>query len=93
MESTTTQPESMMKAEPQHEHQWLQKFVGEWTYEIEASMGPDQPPEKTTGIERVRSLGALWIVAEGQGGMPDGDTATTMLTLGYNPQTKRYLGT
>lgn len=25
--------------------------------------------------------------------MPDGDTATMILTLGYNPATKRYVGT
>ena len=33
-----------MKAEPQKEHQWLQKLVGEWTSEGEADMGPGQPP-------------------------------------------------
>ena len=46
-----------MKTEPQREHQWLQKLVGEWTYEGEASMEPDQPREKFTGTESVRSLG------------------------------------
>ena len=28
----------MMHAEPQKEHQWLHKLVGEWTYESEAVM-------------------------------------------------------
>ena len=31
-----------MKTEPQKEHQWLQKLVGEWTYESECSMGARQ---------------------------------------------------
>ncbi len=70
-----------MKTEPQKEHQWLQQLVGEWTYEAEATMAPDQPPLKCQGSERVRSLGGLWILAEGQGEMPGGGPATTVLTL------------
>ncbi|MBE9079073.1 DUF1579 domain-containing protein [Romeria aff. gracilis LEGE 07310] len=93
METTTAQQESMMNAEPQYEHQWLQKLVGEWTYETEASMGPDQPSEKATGTENVRSLGGLWIVAEGQGEMPGCGAVTMMITLGYDPQKQRYVGT
>lgn len=82
-----------MKAEPQKEHQWLQKLVGEWTYESDCLMGPDQPPAKATGSESVRSLGGLWTVAEGEGEMPGGGAATTLMTLGYDPQKKRYVGT
>ena len=82
-----------MMTEPQKEHQWLQKLVGEWTYEAEATMEPGQPPSKFEGSESVRSLGGLWILAEGQGEMPGGGAATTMLTLGYDPQKKRYVGT
>lgn len=82
-----------MHIEPQKEHHWLQKLVGEWTYETEAMMGPDQPPEKSTGTESVRSLGGLWVLAEGQGEMPGCGTATTLITLGYDPQKQRYVGT
>jgi Protein of unknown function (DUF1579) len=82
-----------MKAEPQKEHQWLQQFVGEWTYEAEATMAPGQPPSKFEGSESVRSLGGLWILAEGQGEMPGCGAATTALTLGYDPQQQRYVGT
>ncbi|MDQ3564861.1 MAG: DUF1579 domain-containing protein [Pseudomonadota bacterium] len=90
---TTPQQESTMKIEPQKEHQWLQKLVGEWTFESDCGMGPGKPPEKFKGTESVRSLGGLWILAEGQGEMPGGGAMTTMLTLGYDPQTKRYVGT
>lgn len=98
MESSKAQQESIeqqpcMQAEPQKEHQWLQKLVGEWTSEAEATMGPDKPPEKFTGTESVRSLGGLWILAEGRGEMPGGGAATTLLTLGYDPQKKRFVGT
>jgi Protein of unknown function (DUF1579) len=93
METSKTQPETTMKAEPQKEHQWLHKLVGEWTVESEATMEPGKPPEKGTGTESVRSLGGLWIVAEGQGEMPGGGAATMIMTLGYDPQKTRYVGT
>jgi hypothetical protein len=82
-----------MHAEPQQEHKWLQRLVGEWTYETEGSMSPDQPPFKSTGTESVRSIGGLWTVGEGHGEMPGGGPATTIMTLGYDPQTKRFVGT
>jgi hypothetical protein len=82
-----------MKAEPQKEHQWLQRLVGEWIYDGECAMGPGQPLSKFTGIESVRSLGGVWVVGEGQGEMPGGGAATTLMTLGYDSQRKRYVGT
>lgn len=81
-----------MKAEPQAGHHWLHKLVGEWTYEADCAMGPGQPRQRSTGSESVRSLGGLWTVGEGQGEMPGGGGATTIMTLGYNPQTKRFVG-
>ena len=82
-----------MKTEPQKEHQWLQQLVGEWTSEADCAMGPGQPPTKSYGTERVRMVGGLWMVGEGQGEMPGGGTATMIMTLGYDPQKKKYLGT
>jgi hypothetical protein len=82
-----------MNAEPQKEHQWLQKLVGKWTFEGECIMGPDQPPTKHTGSETVRSIGGLWTLGEGTGAGPDGGQMTSIMTLGYDPQTKRFVGT
>ena len=82
-----------MHAQPQQEHHWLQKMVGEWTSEVEASMGPDKPPETFRGTDTVRSIGGLWVVCEGRGEMPGGGTATTIMTLGYDPAKKRFVGT
>ena len=93
MTTSETQQQSAMQAEPQKEHQWLQKLVGEWTYEHEAPAEPGKPAEKWTGTESVRSLGGLWVQAEGQGEMPGGGTATMQMTLGYDPQRQRYVGT
>lgn len=82
-----------MQAKPQNQHHWLQKLVGEWIYETEATMGAEQPPEKATGTESVRSLGGLWILAEGQGEMPGCGAATMIMTLGYDPHKQQYVGT
>jgi hypothetical protein len=45
-----------MHAEPQKENQWLDRFIGQWTYESECNMGSDHPPSKTKGTEAVQSL-------------------------------------
>jgi hypothetical protein len=90
---TETQNQPFTNAEPQEEHLWLQALVGEWTFETEAKMAPDQPAMKHTGTETVRRIGELWIQGEGHGEMPGGGMATMILTLGYDPQKKRYVGT
>jgi hypothetical protein len=82
-----------MKAEPQKEHVWLQRLVGEWSYQGECIMGPGQPPSRTTGSEQVRSLGGLWSLCEGKGEMPGGGEATTLLTLGFDPKRSKFVGT
>jgi hypothetical protein len=79
---------------PQKEHKWLEKMVGEWTSEAEMTTEPGKPQEKCSGTESVRSLGGLWVLAEGHGEMPGGGgPATMMLTLGYDPQKKKFVGT
>lgn len=81
-----------MKTEPQKEHLWLHRLVGDWTYEIEACMKPGEPPQKLKGSETVRSVGGIWIVCEGQGEMPGGGMATTILTVGFDPAAKKFVG-
>lgn len=83
----------MMNTEPEKEHHWLDQLVGEWTYESKVACEPGKPEESFKGTETVRSLGGLWIVCEGRGEMPGGGTATTMMTLGYDPARGRYVGT
>lgn len=82
-----------MRVEPQKEHRWLEQFVGEWEYEHEANMGPDQPPMKSQGTQSGRSIGGVWIQSEGTFQMPDGGLATMIFTLGYDPAKKRFVGT
>ena len=89
----TTTPEGCAgKPEPQREHAWLHRIVGEWTCEGEAVMGPDQPPTKWKATETVRSLGGLWVICEGVGEMPGGGESRSVMTLGYNPAKGRFAG-
>ncbi len=56
-------------------------------------MKPGQPPDHSKGTEVVRSLGGLWILAEGEGDMPGCGPATSLMTLGFDTRTKRFTGT
>jgi Protein of unknown function (DUF1579) len=73
-------------------HEWLNQFVGDWEHETEIFMDPGKPPVKAKGSESVRSLGGFWIVADGKSEMM-GTPFTSVLTLGYDPQAKKYIGT
>ena len=87
------QQSPMTKPEPQKEHQWLERLVGDWTAEGEARMGPDAPPETFKATERVRSIGGLWFLGEGEGDVPGGGVSTTLMTLGFDPAKQRFVGT
>jgi hypothetical protein len=91
--AVATTPEGCGQAEPQKEHAWLHRMVGEWTCEGEAGTGEGQPPMKWKSTETVRSLGGLWILCEGVGEMPGGGEARTVVTLGYDPAKGRFAGT
>lgn len=82
-----------MKTEPRKEHEWLQRLVGAWRVEIEGTSAPDKPAEKSRGTEEVRALGDVWILAEGEGDMPGGGKMSSVMTLGFDPQTGRFIGT
>lgn len=82
-----------MDATPQVQHQWLDKFIGKWTSASEYQSEPNGEPSKSTGTEIVRSIGGLWIVAEGESDMPDGGAGQTMMTLGFDSQLDRFVGT
>lgn len=83
---------TMVMAKPRPEHGFLEKMIGTWDVTSEMS-------GETPWVENVRSLQGIWIVAEGTGMMPKGDSgeggepATTMLTLGYDAAKGKYVGT
>jgi Protein of unknown function (DUF1579) len=77
---------------PVEEHGLLQKFVGEWESEGEAFMAPGQPPTKLKGVESSRMIGGFWFVAQIRSNLPD-FPYEQILTLGYDPAKKKYIGT
>ena len=79
-----------MHVEPQKEHKWLEQLVGEWESEMEGDCGPGQPSVKHVGTETVRSLN-VWVLCEGV--MPGDATMKTVMTLGYDPAKKKFVGT
>jgi hypothetical protein len=83
----------METPKPAKEHQWLEQLVGEWTFEGDCWMGPDQPRAKTKGRWTFRSLGGFWVVADGTGEDPHGVDHLSLMTIGYEPQSGRFVGT
>ena len=94
LESATTEEAcgGGMFAQPQAEHEWLSRMVGEWTFESTMLAGPDQPPMTSTGRQTNRSLGGLWLIGEGEGGTPGGGTMNSVITLGFDPARGRFVG-
>ena len=74
------------------EHQWLHQFVGDWEISADAITDPNQPSSNASGRETARLLGENWVVGEGSFEMPSGPPMTFILTLGYDPSKKKYVG-
>jgi len=73
--------------EPQAEHHWLSKLIGESTYEMEVTEPGKSPVIFTTGTETVRPVGDLWVVGQARGSTtPEGASVESVITHGYDPQ-------
>ncbi len=68
------------KTEPTKEHEWLKQFVGEW----QGDFGD--------AVSTSRMLGGLWMVSDVKAQFGDISMAAVM-TLGYEPAKKKYVGT
>ncbi len=73
------------------QHQWLQQYVGEWDVTNRTIPAPGEEAEEWTSTQVVRCLGGIWIVSETEGADPEAPY-TTQLTLGYDPELKRFVG-
>ena len=82
-----------MFAKPQAEHAWLDQLVGQWTVETQCQMDPDQPPQNSVSELNIRSLEGMWTVMEGEGDSVETGKWATVMTLGYDPEQKDYIGT
>jgi hypothetical protein len=79
-----------MYTKPEKQHEWLKQLLGEWT--ISNAIPGEGPDCMSMGTESVKSLGDLWIIAEGTGPMPDGGTAYNRMTLGFDPAQGAFVG-
>ena len=77
---------------PQKEHEWLQQLSGEWDTETEIMVAPGAPPAKSKGTESNRMIGGFWALSEHKGEFM-GNAFSGILTLGYDPEKKKYVGT
>jgi hypothetical protein len=77
---------------PQKEHEWLKQFVGEWETEAQSVAGPDMPAMTCKGTMSSRMLGGFWVISESEADL-QGTTINAVQTIGYDPQTKKYVGT
>lgn len=82
-----------MNAKPGAEHQWLQRLVGEWSFETVADAEPGKPSAKMTGTESVRSIDGMWVLCEGRGDAGECSMGSTVMTLGFDPAKGKYVGT
>ena len=83
----------MEMPDPTPEHEWLLQLVGDWEFENECIMGPDQPSMKSAGKQTIRSLGSLWTLGEMESVSPDGQLMRFVITLGFDPAQQRFVGT
>ncbi|MBA3315544.1 MAG: DUF1579 domain-containing protein [Planctomycetota bacterium] len=76
---------------PQKEHEWLKQLAGEWDTTAEMKM-EGQPAMTCKGSESARMLGGFWLVSEGKAN-PMGMQMESLMTLGYDAKSKKYVGT
>lgn len=80
----------MQQAQPQAEHRFLERLVGDWVLVSDTADADGRPPGDWT--ETVRSINGLWFIAEGAGTMPDGKPGETLMTLGFDPALGHFVG-
>lgn len=86
-----TPPPEAPATGPHEQLRWLARFVGEWDWTARAGTGGGQTFEYS-GVDRVRSVGDYWVVGEGVSEVA-GTPFRSVLTLGFEPDSKRVVGT
>lgn len=67
------------------EHRWLQRLVGTWR----AESGGD---DGAIWNEMIEPVGEVFVQADAAGNMPDGSPWRTLLTIGFDPQRGKFVG-
>lgn len=77
---------------PAKEHELLAQFAGDWEVEVKTAPAPGQEAIVCKGVEDAKMVGGFWLVGHGDGDMM-GMKMKSILTLGYSPEKKKYVGT
>lgn len=77
---------------PTEQHELLKQFAGKWRVIAETAPAPGTEAIKVEGIETSEMVGGFWLVSEGESTMA-GMPMRSVLTLGFDPETKKYIGT
>ncbi|TWT95576.1 DUF1579 domain-containing protein [Neorhodopirellula pilleata] len=81
-----------MFAKPQSEHQWLDQLLGQWKL-VHECQTPEFGKSITEGSMTCRSLGGMWLICESTGESPDGDSWSSIMTLGFDVTQNQFVGT
>jgi hypothetical protein len=73
------------------EHEWLQKFVGQWDVVSEGSMREGQPPMVGKAVKNSSMLGKLWVVNSSDTKIA-GMNLKSIQMIGYDTTKKKYVG-
>ncbi|MGE0710931.1 MAG: DUF1579 domain-containing protein [Planctomycetota bacterium] len=76
----------------QQETRLLPQLVGEWDYVSQLVVEAGKPPLESRGTERVRAVGACWVVAESES-KGAGGTYTGVMTVGYDARKQKHMAT
>ena len=76
---------------PAPEHDFLQKFVGEWEVVSEGSPGEGQPSITAKAVMKSSMLGKLWLVNASNTEIA-GMKMDSIQMIGFDPQQKKYVG-
>lgn len=80
----------MEMCRPSDAHEYLEQFIGDWTYEMSTSMSqPGAPKDSGTATYRWLHEGR-WLIREGKGSMMGMPIESTTI-IGYDNYKKRYV--
>lgn len=82
----------MQMPKPTKAHAVLKKEVGNWEADVQVWMSPTGEPTKTKGKETVKMMGDFWTISHFEFEFM-GQPAFGHGVFGYDPNTKKYIGT
>lgn len=89
--ATTARAAEPPMEKPQEAHRWLEQLLGDWKTDATATVAPGQEFQ-CEGTAKFKSLGGFWAVMQLES-QPMGQAMHGIMTIGYDPHAKQYVGT